>query len=65
MPNLVLNSMVTAGTTVIDTALVAEIVALVKTVMGLFSEFPLNVLLISGLCFVAFGLFARARHAAM
>ena len=49
----------------IDTSLVTELVNLVKTVMGLFSEFPLNVLLIASLCFVAFGLFARAKSAAM
>ena len=50
---------------VIDTSLVNELVALVKTVMGLFGEFPLNVLLIASLCFVAFGLFSRAKGAAM
>lgn len=49
----------------IDTAVVTELVNLVKTVMGLFSEFPLNVLLVAGLCFVAFGLFSRAKGAAM
>ena len=49
----------------IDTGLVSELVALVKSVMGLFAEFPLNVLLIASLCFVAFGLFARAKRAAM
>ena len=52
-------------TAAIDTSLVTELVNLVKTVMGLFSEFPLNVLLIASLCFVAFGLFARAKRAAM
>lgn len=50
---------------VIDTSIVTELVALVKSVMGLFSEFPLNVLLIASLCFVAFGLFSRAKSAAM
>ena len=49
----------------IDSSLVTELVNLVKTVMGLFSEFPLNVLLIASLCFVAFGLFSRAKSAAM
>ena len=53
------------GGAVIDTSLVSELVALCKTVMGLFSEFPLNVLLIASLCFVAFGLFSRAKSAAM
>lgn len=58
-------SMFMLATTVIDTAIVTELVNLVKTVMGLFSEFPLNVLLIASLCFVAFGLFSRAKRAAM
>lgn len=52
------------ASTVIDTGIVNELVNLVKTVMGLFSEFPLNVLLIASLCFVAFGLFNRAKGAA-
>lgn len=49
----------------IDTNVVTELVNLVKTVMGLFSEFPLNFLLVASLCFVAFGLFNKAKHAAM
>lgn len=53
------------ATTVIDTGIVAELIELVKSVMGLFAEFPLNVLLIASLCFVAFGLFSRAKGAAM
>lgn len=61
MPGVLLAS----GTSAIDTGLVGEVVALVKSVMGLFAEFPLNVLLIASLCFVAFGLFARAKRAAM
>lgn len=54
-----------AGASVINTGVVTELVNLVKNVMGLFSEFPLNVLLIASLCFVAFGLFKRAKAAAM
>lgn len=53
------------GASVINTGIVTELVNLVKNVMGLFSEFPLNVLLIASLCFVAFGLFKRAKAAAM
>lgn len=53
------------STSVINTNIVTELVNLVKNVMGLFSEFPLNVLLIASLCFVAFGLFKRAKAAAM
>lgn len=54
-----------AGASVINTGIVTELVNLVKNVMGLFSEFPLNVLLIASLCFVAFGMFKRAKAAAM
>lgn len=54
-----------ATTTAIDSGVVTELVNLTKTVMGLFSEFPLNVLLVASLCFVAFGLFSRAKSAAM
>lgn len=54
-----------AGSTVIDAGIVTELVNLVKAVMALFSEFPLNVLLVASLCFVAFGLFNRAKSAAM
>lgn len=53
------------ASTSINTGIVTELVNLVKNVMGLFSEFPLNVLLIASLCFVAFGLFKRAKAAAM
>ncbi|MDE6673717.1 MAG: hypothetical protein K2K19_02740 [Acetatifactor sp.] len=58
-------SVLLSSTPVIDTGIVNELIALVRSVMGLFSDFPLNVLLIAGLCFVAFGLFGRAKSAAM
>lgn len=56
---------VLSATPLIDVNIVNELVALVRSVMGLFSDFPLNVLLIASLCFVAFGLFGRAKSAAM
>lgn len=49
---------------VLDTSLVNELISLVKSVMGLFKEFPLNILLIGSLAFVAFGLFSKAKRAA-
>ena len=52
------------STTAIDSALVTEVVNLVKTVMGLFGEYPLNVILISSLAGVAFMLFRKAKRAA-
>lgn len=61
-----LNVLLTAGEgAVIDTSIVTELMTLVKTVMGLFSEFPLNVLLIASLCFVGFAILGRAKRAAM
>ncbi len=63
-----LNGLVTVaaeGASSLDTGLVTELMNLVKTVMGLFSEFPLNILLVASLAFVAFGLFSRAKSAAM
>lgn len=48
----------------INTSLVNELIALVKSAMGLFTEYPLNVLLISSLVGVAFVIFRRAKSAA-
>lgn len=55
---------VIAASTAIDASLVTELINLVKTVMGLFSEFPLNIILIGSLCGLAFGLFRKAKRAA-
>ena len=64
MPNLAIIPLMGAdGVSVIDSALVAEIINLCKTCMGLFTEFPLNVILIAGLCGVGFGIFRGAKHA--
>lgn len=51
------------GASVIDSGLVGEIISLCKTCMGLFTEFPLNVILIAGLCGVGFGIFRMAKRA--
>lgn len=48
---------------VIDTAIVTELVNLTKSVMVLFAEFPLNVLLVGSLAFMGFGFFRAAKHA--
>ena len=42
----------------------STMVDLVKTAMGLFSEFPLNLILVASLVGVAFGIFKRAKRAA-
>ena len=54
---------VAEATTNINTALVTELINLVKSTMGLFTEFPLNVYLIGGLTFLGFGIFRSAKHA--
>lgn len=56
--------MVAAAETVINTALVTELVSLVKSVCGLFTIFPLNVFLIASLVFVGFRIFRSAKGAA-
>ena len=56
--------MVAAAETVINTALVTELVDLVKSVCGLFTIFPLNVFLIASLVFVGFKIFRSAKGAA-
>lgn len=59
-----LTPMVVAAEAAIDTSIVTELVNLVKTVCGLFSVFPLNVLLIASLVFVGFAIFRSAKGAA-
>ncbi len=39
------------------------LIDLVKTAMGLFTEFPLNIILVSSLVGVAFGIFRKAKKA--
>lgn len=48
----------------LDSGLVTEAVNLVKTVMGLFGEYPLNLILVFSLAGGAFALFKRAKRAA-
>ncbi|WP_313134323.1 hypothetical protein [Anaerocolumna sp.] len=50
--------------TAIDASILGEIVQLVKTVMGLFTEFPINIFLYAGLAGVGFTIFKRAKKAA-
>ena len=55
--------MVAAAESAINTALVTELVDLVKSVCGLFTIFPLNVFLIASLVFVGFRIFRSAKGA--
>lgn len=52
------------GTTGLDTTVVSSVIDLVKSVMGLFAEFPMNVILTASLVAVAIGIFASAKRAA-
>lgn len=52
------------GSAAIDTSLVSEMIDLVKSVMGLFKEYPLNLMLIASLAGVAFGLVIKGKVAA-
>lgn len=54
----------TGSTAAIDTGSVTEVINLAKQCMGLFTEFPLNVFLIGGLCGLGFAIFKKAKHAA-
>lgn len=47
----------------IDTSIVSELISVCKSVMALFSEFPLNIMLVASLATVAFGLFRSAKRA--
>ena len=53
-----------SGASGIDTGLLTQIIALVKSVMSLFGEYPLNVILLMSLAGGAFALFRRAKKAA-
>lgn len=48
---------------IINSSAVNEVINLVKSVMGLFGEYPLNILLIATLMFVGFRLFGSASRA--
>lgn len=62
--NQLATMMLTGTATGIDAETVTSILDLVKNVMGLFTEYPLNVYLTSGLVGLGFAIFGWARHAA-
>lgn len=49
------------GTALIDAGIVKELIALCETCMGLFSKFPMNVLLIASLVGIGFRIFRNAK----
>lgn len=46
------------------TASTETLVDMLKSMLGLFSEFPLNIILVASLCGVAFKLFRKGKNAA-
>lgn len=46
------------------TANATAVIDLVKQCMGIFSEFPMNILLVAGLVGVGFGIFKKAKRSA-
>ena len=59
-----LGLLATGSGTTIDTSVIAELIALCKQCMGLFTEFPLNIFLVGGLVGIGFGIFRAAKAAA-
>lgn len=53
-----------AVTNGIDAGLVEQLISLCRSCMGLFTDFPINIILIGGLCGVAFGLIRKAKKTA-
>lgn len=52
------------ASTVIDAGLVTELIGLIRSCMGLFTEFPINIVLIASLVTIAFGAITAAAGAA-
>lgn len=49
------------ATTLIDQSVVTSLIDLTKTCMGLFTEFPMNVLLVASLVGIGFAIFRNAK----
>lgn len=47
--------------TTLDSGLVTEIINVAKSLLGLFTEFPINIFLYGGIAGVAFGVIRKAR----
>ncbi|WP_455615285.1 hypothetical protein [Eisenbergiella sp.] len=56
--------MMAAAEGTIDTGLVTEVVTVTKSVMGLFTEYPMNIFIIGSIVILALGIFVKARKAA-
>lgn len=53
-----------AGGTTLDTSIVTEVITVAKTVMGLFTEFPINIFLYAGIAGIGFKIFKKGKGAA-
>lgn len=51
------------GAAAIDTGIVTELLELIKSLLSLFTVFPLNIFLVASLVGVAFGIFRMAKGA--
>lgn len=60
----VVGAYLTEGAAAIDSGIIEELLNLCKQVMTLFSEFPLNIFLVSSLVGIGFGIFKAAKKAA-
>lgn len=49
------------ATTTIDQSVVTDLINLCKTCMGLFTEYPMNVLLVASLVGIGFAIFRNAK----
>ncbi len=49
-------------TTAIDVSLMGELISGAKTLLGLFTEFPINIFLYGGIAGVMFGLIRKAKR---
>ena len=56
--------MVALLSSTIDTSQVSEVINLIKSAMGLFAEFPLNVFIIASLVALGFAILQKAKSAA-
>ena len=61
MPEYIACLALAEGSSVIDTALFNELVELMKSLLNVFTIFPLNVFLIAGFIGIGFGIFRQAK----
>ena len=63
MPGLAIIAAAEAAPT-FDTAIVTTLISVCKSIMGLFGEYPLNIMLAISIACMCFGVFAVAKRSA-